>query len=586
MEKNCLCYFIQFLETVNAINLIKFWLDVENFRTAAELCREPATKSINGSSPRSNKLDTLSNSDLMVAKRRHNPTQSVSSEGYDSLSYVSTNDFDTLSTNSFSENNLDDVGEEDALDGKSNDTVDGTSTNSSNPEQSETHQLSLTDDEKYQLSEKKRSHAQTNDTKPPKNGISNVQAMIMADAIKIYKKYLIANSPYHIHDIPVCVLSTISLSLCGDSDTTILPLNIFQEAQTYILELLEKEYLNAFLDSTMYCKFTIDVLTSDNLTISDILYCESALFYFMEFLEQDHQNHYLEFWLSATNFRRQIEMASDEAPIDRQQVQNDALVLYEKYFSLQATTTTLNMSNAVRSRVEENICQETGPTAGCFDLPIGVIEYYLERKYLKEFLKSQLFCKYLTEMFNRIQEHKTDAAATPSAVEATTKKSRHRKTFSDCTADKAKPAKNSFMSCQNTLLAMESTNRAAHLRTRGLPGADNLQINFQMMTNPDLLWKRHSTGGNGQLSFGRVNALGRYERDFDMELVEEKGTLASGGDLLKKAVKKLVHLPENEVQEEMAWQVAEMIIKDITDVTMGGGHSGGGHGKGRGDVGT
>lgn len=41
-------------------------------------------------------------------------------------------------------------------------------------------------------------------------------------------------------------------------------------------------YLNDFLKSEYHCKHQIDVLTSGNVQLEDILYNETAFFYFME----------------------------------------------------------------------------------------------------------------------------------------------------------------------------------------------------------------------------------------------------------------------------------------------------------------
>lgn len=92
-------------------------------------------------------------------------------------------------------------------------------------------------------------------------------------------------------------------------------------------------------------------------------------------------------------------------------------------------------------------------------------------------------------------------------------------------------------------------------------------IDSRQLYNPDLLWRRNSVAG---LTFGRVDALGRYERDFDMAEPPQDDDRWSK-NRLKKAMRKLVNLPEDKAQEELAWQVAEMIVKDITSVTMNGG---------------
>lgn len=43
-----------------------------------------------------------------------------------------------------------------------------------------------------------------------------------------------------------------------------------------------RRYINDFLRSEFHCKHQIDVLTSGNVQLTDILYNETAFFYFME----------------------------------------------------------------------------------------------------------------------------------------------------------------------------------------------------------------------------------------------------------------------------------------------------------------
>ena len=133
--------------------MIKFWLDVESFKAAAENCGKKNNLSLSTGASETN-LSASKN-----ASRKRMLNRSVSSEGYDSLSYYSI-DCDSISTNSFSEANL---VEDDAED-------------------------DLTDDEKTKI----------------KDDIKDVKfnPLINSDAVRIYRKYLVTTSLYHI-DIPV-----------------------------------------------------------------------------------------------------------------------------------------------------------------------------------------------------------------------------------------------------------------------------------------------------------------------------------------------------------------------------------------------
>lgn len=305
-----------------------------------------------------------------------------------------------------------------------------------------------------------------------------------------------------------------------------------------------------------------------------------ALFYFMEYLEQKSKRHILEFCVSASHFRKSA---------DASQAQADALILYEKYFSLQATCP-LHLSDKVRFLIEEHICsQDLAIIKNCFELASRIIERFLEKSYFQGFLKSPLYTNYLSELLGKIKTSPMEKfmssslgilAGSKQTVAAnrtkpTIQRRGHRKTYSDVTNDSTRGSRHSpFISSQNTLLAMSdvsfhrkrSTPTASSVSSGGATGGDLMQIDSRQLYNPDLLWRRNSTSG---LTFGRVDALGRYERDFDLVEPPQDDDKWSK-NRLKKAMRKLVNLPEDKAQEELAWQVAEMIVKDITSITMSG----------------
>lgn len=473
-DRNCLCYLIQYLETRDALPLIKFYIDVESFQKAAELCGDSG-----GVVPRNDRM-----------------LRSASTDGYESIS-IRSQSMESVSNFSVqSETNFPDLSDVDEENMSSTTTPTPT-------------QMEMTKEEKTKV---------------------NLQSTVIADAIRIYRKYLVRTSVFFI-DIPATISSTISLALCNKDEISA---SLFSSAQDFVYKQLEHDFLEPFLTSIFYCKYTVDVLTSDNLTLHDILYNESILFYFMEFLEQEEARTFLEFWLTATNFKRNLR--DDE----QKQAQSDALVLYEKYFSLQAKTP-LNVSDNVRFIVENRICSMNEPVRGSFDLPIRIVEFYLDRNYLNPFLKSNLFYKYLSELFSKINEHKLP--------QKSNNKKSHKRNHSE-------PISNG-----NTLLAMESKSS-----TKNSQQKTNMQIESQQLYDPDTLWRRRDPK---TLSFGRVDAFGRYQREFELDpSMNHRTSLNHTSNKLRNAVRRLVKLPEDKVQEEIAWQVAEMIVKDVTSITL------------------
>lgn len=363
------------------------------------------------------------------------------------------------------------------------------------------------------------------DSSPKKNRQS-----IVDFALAIFKKYIALEATQNVH-ISEETRKEIIENICSGEKT--LSANCFDKVQNHVFSVMEQNYFQSFLNSDCYCKHQIDVLTSGNVVLDDILYNETALFYFMEFLEQENNRSLLEFWLAATNLQQQLH--DQKEFFDPIEAQSDAVVLYDKYFSLQALCP-LGFSDKVRFAVEQSICGENGLILDCFHLPLKIVERVLERNYLKPFLASQLFYKYLSELISTVQTCGYNSNSF----------NRDKNSPSDCSSEKS-------FSTSSTFLAMENPNKKNKKEA-------NMSIDTRQLYDPDSLWKRRK---NNRLSFGRVSELGRYETDFEPE-PDKKSQFG-----LKSVVRKLVSSEEEERRkEEMAWQVAEMIVKDITSVTL------------------
>ena len=80
----------------------------------------------------------------------------------------------------------------------------------------------------------------------------------------------------------------------------------FDNAQEKVVEILESEYFPDFLKSEFHAKHLVDVLTGGQVYLTDILYNDTALSHFMEFLESENKRPLIEFWLAATNFNQTV----------------------------------------------------------------------------------------------------------------------------------------------------------------------------------------------------------------------------------------------------------------------------------------
>uniref|UniRef100_A0A8C8J8V9 RGS domain-containing protein n=1 Tax=Oncorhynchus tshawytscha TaxID=74940 RepID=A0A8C8J8V9_ONCTS len=187
---------------------------------------------------------------------------------------------------------------------------------------------------------------------------------IERDAVNIFTKYI---SPDAARPIPITeqIRNDIVAKICGE-DGMVDP-NCFVIAQSVVFSIMEEQHFSEFLRSHHFCKYQMEVLTSGSVFLADILFCESALFYFSEYMEKEDAVNILQFWLAADNFQDQL--AAMAGQYDGQEAQNDAMILYDKYFSLQATKP-LGFDDSVRMEIESNICREGGPLPDCFTTPL------------------------------------------------------------------------------------------------------------------------------------------------------------------------------------------------------------------------
>lgn len=345
------------------------------------------------------------------------------------------------------------------------------------------------------------------------------------DAIEIFKKYVAIESPFGL-DLPDGLRKSVITNICEPEGK--IKADCFQPAQDVIFKQIESLCFHDFLISPFFIKAQIDILTNCSLDLNDILYSESILFYFTEFLEQESCRVLLEFLMAINNFRDNLANICNE---DNQQAQADAIVIYDKYFSLQATHP-IGFPTDIRLKIESEICREGGPLTSCFDLPYRIVFKTLTQ-YVKTFLESELYYKFLSEMIYSVNHMWSN----------------NQKSHSDCSSEFS-------ISTQNTLLAMGDPFFRKKKRNLSVP---DMTIDSNQLYNADSLWQRNRQDG---LSLGRVNSLGRFESKFEPD-PDKKGK-----SVFKKMVSHFVPTNTSKVEEEMAWQIAHMIVKDITDLTM------------------
>ncbi|CAF0881051.1 unnamed protein product, partial [Brachionus calyciflorus] len=124
-------------------------------------------------------------------------------------------------------------------------------------------------------------------------------------------------------------------------------------------------FYDKYLISEYHFKYLTNILEKRDLTLSDFLYDDFAVVFFLEFLEQENVSCLLKFWIQADNFTRNLQNMKLSELLQNpknnfeslyKQWQNDAMIIYDNYISLQAKEA-LGFDDLVRRQVELNICQ-------------------------------------------------------------------------------------------------------------------------------------------------------------------------------------------------------------------------------------
>lgn len=508
-------YFIQFMELRRMEHLVKFWLEAESFRTTT------------WSRIRAHSLNTVKHSSLAepVSPSLKHETTTCGTESLDrrledsgsaQLVMTQSEEVDLSNRTGNTQNHL-------LL------SQEWDSRHSLHFEMSRT----VTDQVSFDTQEpaSRLTVASRNSPCSPLKELSGkLMKSIEQDAVNTFTKYI---SPDAAKPIPITeeMRNDIIAKICGE-DGQVDP-NCFASAQSIVFSAMEQEHFSEFLRSHHFSKYQIEVLTSGTVYLADILFCESALFYFSEYMEKEDAVNILQFWLAADNFQSQL--AAKKGQYDGQEAQSDAMILYDKYFSLQATHP-LGFDDVVRLEIESNICREGGPLPTCFTTPLRQAWTTMEKVFLPGFLSSSLYYKYLNDLIHSVRGD--EFLGGNVSVTAHGYVGSH---------EDAHPGASDSSSSQSSV-------KKASVKI--LKNFDEAIIVDAASLDPESLYQRTYAG---KMTFGRVSDLGQFIRESEPEPDVKK----SKGSMFSQAMKKWVQGNTDEAQEELAWKIAKMIVSDV-----------------------
>ncbi|VDM95203.1 unnamed protein product [Thelazia callipaeda] len=371
-------------------------------------------------------------------------------------------------------------------------------------------------------------------------------AMIKNDALYIYSKYLSKDA--------LCSI-TIAESLrkmimdhINRKNSSVDPY-CFSEAQKFVLDIMEKRYFKEFEDSVYYIKHRIDVISSGAITMKDIMLCQPLLGAFVEYMENEDGGKLIKFIISAESFTEQLLRT-----LSNEQAVEDAMIIYNKYFSMQATEP-LNFGAKIRIQIESDICGKSGrPSGGCFEAARLMAIHILERNYLKRFSASPAFVKYLQSLIAQID----NSIELPNP-------NMSKKTFAngyDQFSDTSMSSSVCEKKLSRSLTYLDHSSSVSLVPTSKEEDETSSQPDSLSSYNTNV---SRSGRSKTNISLATVDDMGRYWPMYDNSFGGNKNARHK----LKNKLDKYLHF-FNKKEAEVADQIAQLIVADVHNMVSAG----------------
>ncbi|CAP28778.1 Protein CBR-RGS-5 [Caenorhabditis briggsae] len=348
--------------------------------------------------------------------------------------------------------------------------------------------------------------------------IQAAQELSLRDAKSIYDKYVDDGSTSSLA-LPRKIKQIV------DDNLAMVPLqkSCFNEAQSFVKSLFEYRYFDEFQNSVYYKKHELEVL-SDGCSLGDILKVQPLLLSFLEFIKEKEDHDMVQFLLGCESFEANLDLMEDSEAL------GDAMALYEKYFSMQATNM-IDLGGAIRAEIESLICEESGrPNRKAFRTAKTACFFRLHDKYLSDFLKTIFYHNYLSELQSMI----------------------------DFTVELPRQVRNRKASSSDVASSTDSLTHAFSRHLEVLEKKMNVKDEQQTPTGSPSPSKR-STPRSSRLA--EIDEMGRYHALYD----DTHSQAPQKPMRIRTTLRK--YLDKNSLkEEEIAEEVARTIIRDMQEM--------------------
>ncbi|KAK6031103.1 regulator of G protein signaling domain protein, partial [Ostertagia ostertagi] len=277
-------------------------------------------------------------------------------------------------------------------------------------------------------------------------------------------------------------------------------------------------YFKDFENSLFYKKYQLQVF-SRRCSLDDILYIPALLNAFLEFVDDRHDHDCLQFLIACNAFEENYDSLSDEEALE------DAMSIYDKYFSMQALSP-IQIGDTARRRMESEICSDSGrPLLSSFITAKQYCFLRIHDRYLENFVKSTAYHNFLSELEAEVR----------NMIEL--------------------PRPNREMKCGSS-----SSDSQAVLLDHHFDIPEFKRVSSGSSQHSPLLIRR-----NRSLNLAEVDCMGQYRVLYDDSLAQDTTTPSKIRQKLRKYLDK-----STLKEEEVALEVARTIIADVHSMVEAG----------------
>ncbi|TKR68428.1 hypothetical protein L596_024417 [Steinernema carpocapsae] len=371
------------------------------------------------------------------------------------------------------------------------------------------------------------------------------------DAGNIYSQYICVDGAMSL-GLPEQLRKIVIDRVCSHDGS--IDAGSFDAAYEHVKKILDDRYFKQFLLSVYYNKHLIDVLSGGALSLADILKTQLLLCAFIDFLDIENARSYLEFLIAAESFCEEIKECADDT-----QALDDAMIIYDKFFSMQATDS-LNMGDKVRMMIEENICTASGrPETDCFKSPMKIALVTLQDKYVTKFVHSESYLKVLNELISSVANYIEMPEGSRSKATSTNASSlTSQTTLPNYSIQKRYSDVGTLVDLGKVRLRLGSASGSRLLSTEEEAFDDTLS---QCSSNSAFGITAHFRRNRSGMSLAKVDEFGRYSPRYASAGSDGESTKGR----IRNTLEKYLHQSTTK-EREIADQVAQLIIADVQNM--------------------